>query len=218
MDKSDWDLDDGYFSKRPETYPRRVQGSGKHSGLLFLITQKQVPGVLEGFQISLHLPCEAADLSRQLFLLPFNKIATLQLTPELRVTESLRNYDSEVRQCYFQEEKKLKFFKLYTKSNCNYECSINHIREFCKCVPDHLPRLKNETSCSETDHNSDCALDALRDLTTLKMEKSLKTSKTYDDKGKDYCGCLSSCNSLQYDGSTSYADIENLFKPEPNMT
>jgi Amiloride-sensitive sodium channel len=42
------------------------------------------------------------------------------------------------RQCYFEGEKSLKYFKIYSKSSCDQECFSNASLSTCGCVPFYL--------------------------------------------------------------------------------
>jgi acid-sensing ion channel, other len=48
-----------------------------------------------------------------------------QIVLEPKITksdESLQSIAPATRKCYFEGERKLKFFKIYTQSNCELEC------------------------------------------------------------------------------------------------
>lgn len=44
------------------------------------------------------------------------------------------------RQCYFDEERHLKFFKVYSETNCELECIANYTLSICGCVKFSMPR------------------------------------------------------------------------------
>ena len=45
------------------------------------------------------------------------------VTPTIVKTEDdLQKFDIETRKCYFDDERKLKYFKIYTQKNCELEC------------------------------------------------------------------------------------------------
>lgn len=39
------------------------------------------------------------------------------------------------RNCYFSDEKRLRFFNKYSNENCNTECRSNASLEICGCIP-----------------------------------------------------------------------------------
>jgi hypothetical protein len=43
------------------------------------------------------------------------------------------------RQCYIAGERQLKFFKIYTKSNCELECLTNLTLRYCNCSAFFMP-------------------------------------------------------------------------------
>ena len=60
-------------------------------------------------------------------------------------TEGFQNLPLEQRKCRLQHEiEESSIFKIYTQSNCIYECHVKKASEYCQCVPwDFLHNLKN---------------------------------------------------------------------------
>jgi Amiloride-sensitive sodium channel len=55
--------------------------------------------------------------------LKFGSATDILITPKLTQTDdNLRYLSPSERQCYFEGERRLKFFKIYTQSNCELEC------------------------------------------------------------------------------------------------
>lgn len=47
----------------------------------------------------------------------------IQITPEItKADEYLNSLDPNIRKCYYENERKLYFFKIYTQKNCELEC------------------------------------------------------------------------------------------------
>lgn len=64
---------------------------------------------------------------------------TLQIDLELvLIGEDLKSISSERRNCFFDHEKRLDFFKVYTKENCEHEHQSRKYFEKCGCVPFYL--------------------------------------------------------------------------------
>lgn len=241
MPKAGWSLQDGFFNKSPEMYPHRASGSGENGGLQFemwraIAEVKNSPSFNKGFKLVAHLPSELPQFDKIYYRFPLEKMATLIIRPSMIVTENLDNYNYKTRQCYFEGEKKLKLFRNYTRSNCNYnlvlknypnnckllfyslsgqlECLAEFTRRQCKCIHFSMPRLKGDTAC---DHSSfQCVEDAKKKLMQINMEESLSTSKKYDDQGEMACGCLPACTSLQYEGEISHDDFRYFGKYKNN--
>lgn len=141
--------------------------------------------------------------------------ASLIIRPQLIDTENLQNYDIDKRQCYFENEKKLFLFKNYTRSNCQLECLVNYTLLRCNCAHFSHPRPKNHKICDSV-ASQICFDNANNELMQLNMERSLSTSKTYDERGSLACGCLPSCTSLKYEGELSHDSIL-LFGKDENI-
>ncbi|KAI8424617.1 hypothetical protein MSG28_003050 [Choristoneura fumiferana] len=70
----------------------------------------------------------------------------------LNTSSSLRSYPPEIRQCYFPEERQLRYFLTYTASNCRLECLSNYTFQHCGCVWFHMPQ-KYAAEEGETNNN-----------------------------------------------------------------
>lgn len=57
----------------------------------------------------------------------------------LRTNNALRTYDPIGRQCYYEEERYLRFFRVYTQRNCEMECITNYTVTKCGCSAFYLP-------------------------------------------------------------------------------
>lgn len=100
--------------------------------------------------------------------------------------EDLIKFDIEKRHCLFQGEKKLRFFKIYSKKNCEVECLSNYTKKMCDCVPFYSIRDKSTRICwSKLEY--DCWKD---------IEYSFNYSPHLHITGD--CNCLSTCNSIKY--------------------
>ncbi|CRL02114.1 CLUMA_CG015356, isoform A [Clunio marinus] len=209
--KTSWSLQDGYYNKKPKVYPYRASGSGENGGLKFEIWRrisevKKSTSFNKGFKLVVHLPSEVPQFDKHYYRFPLEKSATLVVRPSLIVTENLESYESDLRQCYYEGEKKLKFFKYYTRSNCQLECLANFTRDKCSCIHFSMPRLKGDAVC-DSNRSLTCFDEAKKNLMQKTMEESLQTSTSYDDRGRMTCDCLPACTSLQYEGEISHDDI-----------
>jgi acid-sensing ion channel, other len=105
------------------------------------------------------------------------------ITPEIfRTDENLRSYEPKERGCYFSDEKKLKYFKIYTKRNCEFECFSENMKNdpILNCTPYFAVRDATSKVCDYRHeyHSRQQSFYALRDLAK--------------------CGCLDECNSIRY--------------------
>lgn len=79
----------------------------------------------QGFRYFVHGVDELLSSTNR-FQLQFGELTELLIKPKLTITEeALRDYTLERRNCFFEGEKRLRFFKQYTKYNCEQECLSN---------------------------------------------------------------------------------------------
>lgn len=164
-------------------YPLHT-GANARDGLEFLFLKGEQKGIklCTSASFLIHSPFElpnAFDTSEYCNF-DYEKIITVSIFPEVVFTdESLKSIDPKTRNCYFDGEKNLKFFKIYSKNNCEMECLAEYAMEKCNCTPYHLIRGEETPLCYLGDVK--CIVNSPG------MPKSLR-----------YCGCLERCNSIKY--------------------
>lgn len=89
------------------------------------------------------------------------------------------------RQCYFQKEKYLRYFRSYTQSNCELECLTNYTLKSCGCVKFYMPRIASTPVCGLGMHN--CYKSA---------EENLAYNRNFT---ATECKCLMPCITIEYD-------------------
>lgn len=57
-------------------------------------------------------------------------------------TQSMYSWSPRIKHCYHQHDKILKFFKIYSPNNCEFECSANRSLNMCGCVAFYHPSKK----------------------------------------------------------------------------
>lgn len=83
-----------------------------------------------------HSPYELPSYSGQQFFIKRNEIKAVQISPEVfLLSKDLESSPPTLRNCFLPDEKPLKYFKVYTKKNCEQECLSSMIDESCGCVP-----------------------------------------------------------------------------------
>jgi acid-sensing ion channel, other len=101
------------------------------------------------------------------------------------IDEELAALDIAERSCYMDGERQLKFFKVYTKRNCEIECFSNSSLKACGCVSFDVIRNKTTKVCGF--EHSQCVKELINDLKF--SEKSLQQQN---------CKCLQTCNLINY--------------------
>ncbi|XP_048479066.1 pickpocket protein 28-like [Plutella xylostella] len=163
-----------------------------------------------GFKIFLHNPADLPHSSVHSYAALPRQLSSLALTFHSTTTShNLRKYHPEVRQCYFQSERFLRYFHIYTQNNCMLECRANYTFHRCECVPFYLPYKNSDNVCTEYD--SDCITIAIQELGEREMRASLGLEK-------EACRCLPACNSVTYEAEILKTEynfknyIKNLYK------
>lgn len=162
---SGWSLESGYDNsgvkqeentgtkrarRAKEVYPIRVFNAKESSTLAisFLMNEKDFEyscrGMVPGVRIFLHTPGEVQPTLRHSFRLPLNEEVQILMRPKMITTsEKLLKYRPEQRKCFFNSERKLSFFKIYTQRNCEMECLANYTLLSCQCVRFSMPSKLN---------------------------------------------------------------------------
>lgn len=90
--------------------------------------------------MAFHTPHSIPQLTKNYFILPKDSSVVAVVKPQVMTTSrEVKKYSPEKRQCYFTEERYLRFYKIYTQDNCKLECLTNHTLDRCGCVNYHMP-------------------------------------------------------------------------------
>jgi acid-sensing ion channel, other len=185
-----WTMDEGY-QNLSISYPYRSFSAYYKLAMTFLMTlsHSSDPSCSKnhGFKVVLHSPGELPSFANGFISLPAEKSLTVVIKPQvIRTSDVLRTYDPEIRQCYFNDEKFLRYFKMYSQHNCQVECMSNHTAKACGCVEFYMPRSLDIPICG---------------LASRQCTNSVGKDKTMT------CNCLPGCNLLLYDTELMPADI-----------
>ena len=147
---SNWSLENGYDSVfHEDEYPARMKYNinGPLIALIILSIDKgdfghQCNPFDEGFKLILTPPGEVLKMSRNSYRIHLKKFNVIYFkTKMMKTSEGLRSYTPTQRQCFFQSERQLRFFKMYTRTNCEEECLANFTSLECGCVPFSMPSM-----------------------------------------------------------------------------
>jgi acid-sensing ion channel, other len=149
------------------------------------------------------LPGSFDSLER--FSFQFGHDLQVLITPEIiKTDENLRSLDTKKRGCYFEGEKKLEYFKVYTRRNCEFECFSKTMWRYptLNCTPYFAVR------------------DQSMDVCDYRVEMRSRQQTFLALRDKDKCGCLDECDSIKYNvevianhlSNSSLTEIEFKFK------
>ena len=133
-----------------------------------------------------HSPFELAASYNTLDMIEFgyNYDIDILITPEIiRTDEDLKSIDPKQRGCYFKDERQLKFFKVYTRRNCEFEClaGILSANSRLNCTPFYMVR-NNDMEMCDYRHQMDVQY----------------ASEKANSLSKSSCDCFDECDSIKY--------------------
>lgn len=150
---------------------------------------------LKAFKIFMHSPNEILTPFHDFFYLKYDEYMEFKLVPHgHRTDEALKNFSPELRKCYFEGERKLQFFKTYSKALCKWECKSNLTLEKCGCVKFSMPRNRTTKVCN--------------------LREVLCTLNDFEMKS---CRCYKPCTEVTYTYKIEKMDFNRgLFSELPN--
>uniref|UniRef100_A0A182MVQ4 Pickpocket n=1 Tax=Anopheles culicifacies TaxID=139723 RepID=A0A182MVQ4_9DIPT len=198
-----WSMDDGYLGRAGEqTYPRRAFGAGRRAGMFVILKVQKydMDYLCGGFKVHLHSPVQYPRMLNQFFRIPLSQEVSVSIDPILFDTApSVRRYNPQRRLCYYNHERYLRYFKVYSKFNCDIECLSNYTLKTCGCVPFSLPRSQDARICGLG--KASCTDEALSVLEEMDLLHELNRT----DNFLEHCNCLPSCNAIFYNTEISQA-------------
>lgn len=174
---SHWNLENGYDSGNSEVgYPIRASNpTGFFDiGLVTNIEHRQVEcrGAVQGFRLNLNVPGEAVELPSYGLQAHFSEMCRIWMRPKFTTTsEGLRKYNPDHRGCFFNDERRLRFFKTYTKNSCDLECLANFTVMHCGCVHFSMPS-ESKSFVSITFLHYPCCINTLQVSSHLRKQNN----------------------------------------------
>lgn len=189
-----------------EKNPKKILGAGVTAGLELILNgtnagaKKVCSNSSSGFMLDMHSSVDIPKVSNRVLKIPLNQELLVAVRPNVMTTsELLVDYSSEVRQCYFDGEKKLKFFQSYTQLNCELESLTNFTLGICGCIRIGMPFDNYTDICGFNMQN--CAVEAEENWVIQNWEKNLENQvkeKFGKKKKRSLEKCLPSCSSITY--------------------
>ncbi|XP_071743578.1 pickpocket protein 28 [Lepeophtheirus salmonis] len=222
----DWTPQDGYKNKPSQKnilfgeMPRRTSSPGLTMGLSVLLNVQEneyycTGSESVGFKILLHSPVDHPEMVDFGFGLPPGSENFISLLPSyIHSNNDIHSLDYKVRQCFFEDEKSLMYFKHFTYLNCIIECITNQTFSMCGCVAYYMPRTDDIPICSP--EKIDCIKKA-----KIKAEESNIQDDSDKSKVRE-CECLPSCTEINYPHEASMSKVQSTkmlkFTPEERNT
>lgn len=95
----------------------------------------------EGMRVIIHNPDELPSYSGYEFFFREGLKKFIMIEPQVNlIDDNVKRMSLNKRKCYLPGEKQLKYFKIYTKRNCEQECLGEMIAKICNCVPFYMIR------------------------------------------------------------------------------
>jgi Amiloride-sensitive sodium channel len=165
-----------------------TNGPGKNckENRFYIHSPFELPGIMEGHEFGYH-----GDLD-------------VMLSVEVIETdEDVRSIRLEKRQCIFQDERKLEFFKVYSKESCEMECLAQEVLAECGCVPFFYIRNSTTRVCDLKGQM--CAL-------TASTSFSKHVSGGLIAEGS--CFCYPTCDQVKYDYEVLFTKYDAKYDDE----
>ncbi|KAE8752702.1 hypothetical protein FOCC_FOCC000442 [Frankliniella occidentalis] len=222
---ADWTPETGY----PETdnkgsvleTPWRPVGIGTHLGLTVSLDSEMHDYYCSstfsaGFKVLLHNPVETPKIAAFGFLVEPGTENRVAISPVISHTApSLQTVSVDKRQCLFQHERNLHFYRTYTQRNCILECEANFTLSHCKCVAYYMPKDRLTRICGKKDEQ--CA-NIAREAMELRLANSAANLTQLNISDVPSCQCLPGCSELSYVSSYSSSHFAPTYTPENDDT
>lgn len=179
-----WTIEKGYSNDSLNIQPTRAMKYNEvtiYPKLNYSDLSNLIPELGNAFLIYFHMPNEIVTPFHSPQYFRTDTMNQIFITLEsIRTNENLMRYSPEKRGCFFNHEKSLKFFKSYTKAQCEFECLANRTFEACGCVKFSMPRSDKTRRCGLKD-------------TSCYLGVAKKWSRVSSS-----CNCLPSCTRIDY--------------------
>lgn len=134
------------LSKIAKHYPKRTIWSGAKRGYINCLQYHTsdfdylCQEGMQGHKIVLVSPDETPAIFDNFIYLDRKKEIVLSVTPQyIMPSKNIEKYDPAIRNCFFDNERYLRFFNKYNQKNCELECLTNFTITKCECTVFYMP-------------------------------------------------------------------------------
>ncbi|XP_044748640.1 pickpocket protein 28-like [Coccinella septempunctata] len=208
--RTEWNVEDGYPNNETgNAFPFRTFETGATKSLVVTMLTKKSEVyascqdfTLQGLKVSIHTPSTIPRPNQVSFPAGFDEIVSVAVNIDMyTTTEEVKTYNPRKRNCFFDNERKLRYFKSYSQSNCDMECWTNYTIQECGCVHFYMPRDENTTICSLS--KIQCLHDAEDSYALSTFPTKNRIGEKTRGKLNGNCECLPSCADLSYQAEIS---------------
>lgn len=197
-----WTLENGYVTKEENVKPLKTT-EVVYLSLITGHSKKDIANFckdrFESYEILFHLPNEMPLHMHLSSFLESKRHHFLSIKAAVkRVDKSLRIFPPIQRKCYFEDERQLRYFKMYTINNCIQECMSNFTHLHCNNSLLAAPRT-NEMKVYKYYDNL-CA-DNIYNSWPLKYYEDSQNVENFPDFP---CNCMPACKEIKYDFESDY--------------
>lgn len=97
-------------------------------------------GIEQGFKLILTPPGNTLKTSQSYHRLKVSHSNLFNVIPKLtNTTHKLRHFNSTQRKCFYNDERQLHFFRIYSQENCQEKCLANFTMDMCRCAAFSMP-------------------------------------------------------------------------------
>lgn len=94
-----------------------------------------------GFKVLLHSPIETPKMANFGFFISPGLETKVVISPKIsEASQLIRKVPVQQRQCIFANEANLSYYNIYSKKNCEMECSSKKTEQECECTLFYMPR------------------------------------------------------------------------------
>ncbi|XP_050421683.1 pickpocket protein 28-like isoform X3 [Adelges cooleyi] len=178
----------------PFDTPWRVTGDSVNNRVSLHFKFKRNPGVNcpitgKGFVLIMHNPADAPiSLQPTAYISGNRRVAVSSIISIWPTAPTIHAWSPKSRNCYFQHEKPLRYFKVYTENNCDIECRINNTIKRCGCSAYYHPRDYDIPICGSASYA--CMINT--------PGYSIFNEK-FPDSIEDECDCMPACTEVRYE-------------------
>ena len=199
-----WTPEKGYSNSEKTPYPKPVKGPGSNMGLT-LILNADVANYhcsstsSSGFKVLLHSPIETPKMANFGFFVSPGLETKVVITPKIsEASEVIRKVPVKQRQCVFADEANLSYYNIYSKKNCEMECTSKLTEETCGCTLYYMPRTFGDGSIICNRKKASCYEKVLYDIAHSETNYSCNY-------------CLPACFEINYDREISSSKLGTGF-------